>query len=109
MKSFATFFALTIVTFAQASAGQRDFNPLLDYSACTARAAVRLDDGRADYAPIARAVAGACRDTYRAYARYMSRAHPPEPLPSDRDLAVSAVQYERKYGPAPLAERRPQH
>lgn len=83
--------------------------PLLDYSACTARAAVRLDDGRPDYAPIARAVAAACGDSYRTYVRYMARTHPAEPVPSNRDLAISAVQYERKYGPAPLAEHEPHH
>ncbi len=109
MKSLVAFIAVTIATFAQAWAGQRDLSPLLDYSACTARAAVRLDDGRPDYAPIARAVAAACRDNYHTYTRYMARAHPAEPVPSDRDLAISAVQYARKYGPAPLAGQRAQH
>ncbi|HEX4157302.1 MAG TPA: hypothetical protein VHY79_02410 [Rhizomicrobium sp.] len=107
MKYFAAFVALTIVTTAEAPAGQHDLDPLLDYSACTARAAVRLDDGRADYAPIARAVAAACRDSYRVYTLYMARTHPAQPVPGDRDLAISAVQYERKYGPAPLVRRGP--
>jgi hypothetical protein len=66
-----------------------------------------LDDGRSDYAPIARAVAAACQDSYRTYLRYMARYHPGEPVPGDRDLAISAVQYERKYGPAPIAQPRP--
>ena len=89
------------------AAPSRALEPLLDYSACTARAAVRLDDGRSDYAPIARAVAAACHDSYRSYLRFMARYHPGEPVPSDHDLAISAIQYERKYGPAPIAQPRP--
>ena len=89
------------------TAASRDLNPLMDYSACMARAAVRLDDGRPDYAPVARAIAAVCRGNYRTYTRYMARTRPAEPIPSERDLAISAVQYERKYGPAPLAGHHP--
>jgi hypothetical protein len=106
MKSLAALVALAVVASTAASARPRDPNPLLDYSACTARAALRLDDGRPDFAPIARAVAAACRDSYRTYLRYMGHTHPAEPAPSAHDLAISAVQYERKYGPSPLAARR---
>jgi hypothetical protein len=109
MKCLAALVAMATAASAGASAGPHDPDPLLDYSACTARAALRLDDGRPDYAPIARAIAAACRDSYQSYVRYMGRAHPAEPVPSDHDLAISAVQYERKYGPAPLAARRAQH
>jgi hypothetical protein len=109
MQAPAALLALTIAATGAASAPSRVSNPLLDYSGCTARAAARLDDRRPDFAPIARAVAATCRNSYRTYLRYMNRAHPAEPVPSDHDLAISAVQYERKYGPAPLAARRPQH
>jgi hypothetical protein len=107
MKNPAAVASLIVFASGMALAAPRDQNPLFDYSACTARAAVRLDDGRSDYAPIARAVAAACQDSYRTYLRYMARHHPAEPVPSDRDLAISAVQYERKYGPAPIAQPRP--
>jgi hypothetical protein len=83
-------------------APSRDGGALLNYSACTARAALRLDDGRPDYAAVARGVAAACRDSYRAYASYVERHNPSEPLMSGRALAISAVQYERKFGPPPL-------
>ncbi|HEX4079126.1 MAG TPA: hypothetical protein VHX61_09670 [Rhizomicrobium sp.] len=88
------------------TAPAHDGGALRNYSACTARAALRLDDGRPDYAPVARAVAAACRDSYRAYASYMERHNPSEPLMSDRALAISAVQYERKFGPPPLLKHR---
>jgi hypothetical protein len=101
--------ALTIATLSADAAPLHAPDTPFDFTACTARAAAQLDDGRPDFAPIARAVAAACRDSYRNYLRYMGRAHPAEPVPSDRDLAISAVQYERKYGPAPLAARRLNH
>lgn len=106
MKNFIAI--LLIITAIPVLADQaHDVDARLAYSTCTARAALRLDDGGPDYAPIARAVAAACRDSYRAYVRYMEQHHPAEPVPSDRDLAISAVQYERKFGPAPLAEHEP--
>jgi uncharacterized short protein YbdD (DUF466 family) len=109
----------TFVTVSAAAAGfllfsgatiaeqQHSIVPLLDYSACTARAAVRFDDGRSDFAPIARAVAAECLQSYRAYLQYMERHHPGEPVLSDSELAISAVQYERKYGPARIAGHPP--
>jgi hypothetical protein len=85
--------AATLVT----SSAPNEVPQLAGYSDCAIRYATSLDNGAADTASVARAVAARCEHEYRDWLAFMTRKTQLRAFLSNYDLALATVETQREY------------